>query len=76
MGVSARFLQALLAAMPVERQGPLSDHGLLQRYLQTPQTAGDAFYQVGGSELFSAFALVVEQRVGLLVGCFLLKCLS
>lgn len=35
-----------MAALPVERKGPLSDHGLLQRYLQTPQTAGDAFYQV------------------------------
>ena len=29
----------------MERQGPLSDHGLLQRYLTAPQTAGDAFYQ-------------------------------
>ncbi|KIY91376.1 hypothetical protein MNEG_16588 [Monoraphidium neglectum] len=56
VGVSARFLQpgaagrlgleeALMAAVPVERSGPLSDHGLLQRYLMTPQTAGDAFYQ-------------------------------
>jgi hypothetical protein len=36
-----------MAAVPVERSGPLSDHGLLQRYLMTPQTAGDAFYQVG-----------------------------
>lgn len=40
-----RAPQALLAAVPVERSGPLSDHGLLQRYLTAPQTAGDAFYQ-------------------------------
>ncbi len=60
VGVSARFLQALLAAMPVERQGPLSDHGLLQRYLQTPQTAGDAFYQVGGPEVSALDACLLN----------------
>lgn len=47
-------LQALMAAVPVERHGPLSDHGLLQRYLTTPQTAGDAFYQAA-LELYLGF---------------------
>ena len=60
--------QALMAAVPVERQGPLSDHGLLQRYLHTPQTAGDAFYQAALEAylgLYAGFAgLVLDPLEG------------
>ena len=45
-----------MAAVPVERRGPLSDHALLQRYLTTPQTAGDAFYQAAVEAYLGLYA--------------------
>ena len=45
VGVSARFVMAVMAVVPMQRRGALSDHSALQRYVRTPRTAGDAFYQ-------------------------------
>jgi hypothetical protein len=45
VGVSARFVMAVMAVAPMQRRGALSDHSALQRYVRTPRTAGDAFYQ-------------------------------
>jgi hypothetical protein len=69
VGVSARFVMALLALVPMERHGPLSDHAALQRYVRMPATAGEAFYQAA-AELYLGTAagiagLLLDPAAGL-----------
>lgn len=44
-GVATRCIVSLYALLPVQRQGTLSDHSALQRYVRMPATAGEAFIQ-------------------------------
>ena len=47
LGVASKLEAALLAALPYERSGRLSDAQLVERYLVRPQNAVEAFQMAG-----------------------------
>lgn len=44
IGVVSRVLGALMAVLPVQREGWLSDNETLRRFMRRPQTVVDALY--------------------------------
>ena len=44
LGVISRIMASVMAALPLQREGALSDQDMLQRFNQRPQTVSEALY--------------------------------
>lgn len=62
LGVVSKSIAALLAAMPVQRTGELSDSSLVQQYIVRPQNVVEAF-EMSCKAFFKGFAAAASGAV-------------